>query len=317
MNQLLRLLMQYAQRAGNTLAPKRVGVHHTLYGQGFPDNVYHPFWASQTVRPSVAETGRFGTTAADQIPGMAYYWDAAGQGGASAAARQAQGQTALLFERNMLNPATQGVGKVVTTPRFSTMQDANIPGTRGRMVEGPALRVVDEVAAAAGPLNPADAALLQSLVQRQKLIEASKSTAKVAATGGTAGAFAASPPGFFRSVGSAFISDPATNVQRMEEQRQAGELRGAAGTYVGTLAQGPMGMAISAGLAPEPTPRPAPAPKPAPTRGQQADSARLTAMAQAYQQPKTSPTPLMAVVSQQKKPQPTRLSEAEIRNLLR
>ena len=262
MNQLLRLLMQYAQRAGNVFAPRRVGVHHTLYGQGFPDYVYHPVWSSPTVRPSVAETGKFGTTAADQIPGMAYYWDGSGRLGTSAAAGQAQGQTALLFERNMLNAGTQGVGKVVTAPRFSTLSDPNIPGTRGRMVQGPNLKVTGEIAAASGPLNAADTVLLASLAQRQKLIEASKSAAKIGGTTAAVADFATPEPGFFRSAGSAFLSDPTSNVNRITEQREAGQTRGAAGTYLGTLAQGSIGMALSAGLAPQSKPAPQPTVRP-------------------------------------------------------
>jgi hypothetical protein len=167
------------RRAANFFAPRRVGVHHTIYGRGVDASLYRP-WNTPTVKPS----GLHGTTAGDQIPGMSYMWSAGGRGGSLDAARLAQGQTNLIFNNQMLSPGTQGVGKVVTAPRFSTLPDPNLLGTRAAMVKGPQLRVAGEVASRSGPLTGADASLLSSMANRQKLIEAGRSAAKIGATAG-------------------------------------------------------------------------------------------------------------------------------------
>lgn len=246
MNPLLRRLLEYASRSGRGIgsfyAPRNVGVHHTLYGAGL-DAPWYPTWSTPYVKPSSAATGQFGATAADQIPGFSYFWDAAGAGGANRAANQAVGQTALQFDRVMLEPATQGVGKITTSPRFSAIPDPNLPNSSARMVYGPSgQRVVGEVVSEAGPLTAENANEIARIVNRQKAIEATRSASKVAATA------AAVNPGFWRSVVDAFLSDPVSSTERMEEQRETGNKAGAAGTYLGSLAQGPSGMALSAFL---------------------------------------------------------------------
>ena len=163
-----------ARPIGNFFAPRNVGVHHTLYGRG-ADAALFPPWNTPRVKPS----GIHGTTAGDQIPGMSYMWGAGGRGGASAAAREAQGQTSLMFNNMMLEPGTQGVGKVVTTPRFAPRPDPNLPGTRAAMVQGPQLRVTGEVASRSGPLTSADTNLLSSMVNRQKIAEAARSAGRI------------------------------------------------------------------------------------------------------------------------------------------
>lgn len=169
-----RPLAPAARAVGNFFAPRQVGVHHTLYGKGLDAPLY-PAWNTPTVRPSTT----LGTTAGDQIPGMSYMWSARGAGGARAAADQARGQTSLMFQNQMLEPATQGVGKVVTTPRFAPRPDPNLPGTRAAMVQGPQLRVAGEVASPAGPLSAQNATSIASMANRQKLIEAGKSVGKI------------------------------------------------------------------------------------------------------------------------------------------
>jgi len=249
-NALLRALMQYAQRGsrnvGNFYAPRNVGVHHTLYGRG-TDAAHFPTWSSRYVRPSTTPTGQLAATAGDQIPGYSYYWDAAGRGGARQASDLARGQTNLQFERTILEPATQGVAKITTSPRFSSISDPNLLGTPARMIYGPnGQRVVGEVVSSAGPLSIQSATQAAALANRQKAIEASKSAAKIGGTATAAAAF----PGFWKSVADAFLGDPYSSMGRMEQQRSQGNNRGAIGTYVGTLAQGPTGMALSAGLNP-------------------------------------------------------------------
>lgn len=173
----LRPLRAGAGRLLNFFAPRTVGTHHTLYGKGL-DAITAPPWNSSRVAPS----GLHGRTAGDQIPGMSYYWDATGRGGSRAAANQAQGQTSLMFNNQMLEPGTQGVGKVVTAPRFGPRPDANLPNTRAMMVDqSQPLRVTGEVAARSGPLTNADASLLASMVNRQKVIEGAKSIGKIGA----------------------------------------------------------------------------------------------------------------------------------------
>jgi hypothetical protein len=116
---------------------------------------------------------------------MSYYWDATGRGGSRAAANQAQGQTSLMFNNQMLEPGTQGVGKVVTAPRFGPRPDANLPNTRAMMVgQSQPLRVTGEVAARSGPLTQEYTTLLQMQIQRQKLMEAARSASRVGAAGG-------------------------------------------------------------------------------------------------------------------------------------
>lgn len=263
MNPLLRQLLSYARRASNFFAPRNVGVHHTFYGAG-PDAAWMPTWRTPFVRPSTVPTGQLGVTAGDQIPGMSYFWSAGGRGGAREAANLARGQTSLQFQRAILEPGTQGVAKVTTTPRFGPIVDPNLPGTRARMIPGETgQRVVGEVVSPAGPLSEEGAREVARLVNQQKAREAARSASRVAA----AGAAAAAQQGFWRSVMDSFLSDPATNMDRMEAQRNAGNTAGAAGSYIGTLAQGSQGMALSAGLAPVSAPK----------RSQQAQSARYTA----------------------------------------
>lgn len=169
---------------GNFFAPRRVGVHHTMYGRGNDARHMKP-WDASRVSPSTTQ----GRTAGDQIPGMSYFWSGGGRGGSRAAANDARGQTSLMFERMMLNPETQGVGKVVTAPRFGVRPDPNLPGTRAAMVQGPRLRVTGEVAARSGPLSAADASSLSSMGNRQKLIEASRSAGRIGAATGAGAAF--------------------------------------------------------------------------------------------------------------------------------
>lgn len=179
----LKFLGKPFRAAVNFFAPRRVGVHHTLYGRGL-DAITNPPWNNKTVRPS----GLYGSTAGDQIPGMSYYWSAGGKGGSRAASKEAQGQTRLLFENRVLEPGTQGVGKVVTAPRFGPRPDPNLPNTRAMMTnKSQPLRVTNEVAAKTGPLSSADTSLLGSVTNRQKLIEAGKSAAKI--TGATGAAY--------------------------------------------------------------------------------------------------------------------------------
>lgn len=300
MNPLLRALLEYASRAGRGIgsfyAPRNVGVHHTLYGAG-SDARFFPTWGSRYVQPSNVPTGQLAATAGDQIPGFSYFWNASGRRGAEEAANLARGQTALQFDRVMLEPATRGVGKVTTSPRFGPVADPNLPGTRARMIYGPTgQRVVGEVASPAGPLSAENANEIARLVNRQKAIEAARSASRVGAT------VAAATSGFWQSVADAFLGDPYSNTQRIEAQQAAGNSLGAAGTYLGTLAQGSTGMALSAGLsAPEqerqrslsaqaaryqaqadaPVRRAVPPPPsrqvPAPSRSEKAQAARYTA----------------------------------------
>jgi hypothetical protein len=122
---------------------------------------------------------------------MSYYWSAGGRGGASAASREAQGQTNLLFQNRMLEPGTQGVGKVVTASRIGPRVDSNLPNTRAMMTNrSQPLRVTGEVAARSGPLANADTSLLSSLTNRQKLIEAARSAGRI--TGATGAAYGGS-----------------------------------------------------------------------------------------------------------------------------
>ena len=291
MNQLLKLLMQYAQRAGNTFAPRRVGVHHTVAGThlgGVNPNVL-PYWQAPYIRPSSAQYGRQGVTSSDQIPGMSYFWDATGNN-ARRAATEGVNQPNMVIANNIFGNDTVSRALTVTAPRFGVLNDAN-PGVQGgvaRMVPGEnQLRVVGEVAGTQGvnaripgtrvdvpgglPASAIDD--ITAMVNRQKAIEASKSAAKIGAAG-TVADLATPTPGFFRSAGSAFLSDPVANVNRIAEQREAGQNRGAIGTYLGTLAQGSIGMALGAGLAPQSAPQP--------TRGMQANTARLNAMSAAH-----------------------------------
>jgi len=176
----LRFARPLLRPIANFFAPRRVGTHHTLYGRGL-DTITAPPWNSSRVAPS----GLYGRTAGDQIPGMSYYWDATGRGGSRAAANQAQGQTSLMFNNQMLEPGTQGVGKVVTAPRFGPRPDANLPNTRAMMVgQSQPLRVTGEVAARSGPLTQEYTTLLQMQIQRQKLMEAARSASRVGAAGG-------------------------------------------------------------------------------------------------------------------------------------
>ncbi len=165
----------------NFFAPRNVGAHHTFYGAGL-DARNLPVWNSPRVRPSTKR----GVTAGDQIPGMSYYWDAAGKGGSAGAARNAAGQTQSYFDNWMgLNPRTQGVGKVVTAPRLGPRPDPNIPNSRAMMVDrSQPLRVTGEVAARSGPLTREYTTLLQMQIQRQKAIEAARSASRVGAAGG-------------------------------------------------------------------------------------------------------------------------------------
>ena len=247
MNPLLRALLEYASRAGRGIgsfyAPRNVGVHHTLYGAG-SDARFFPTWGSRYVQPSNVPTGQLAATAGDQIPGFSYFWNASGRRGAEEAANLARGQTALQFDRVMLEPATRGVGKITTTPKFGPVADPNLPGTRARMIYGPTgQRVVGEVASPAGPLSAENASKIAQLVNRQKVIEAGRSVSRVGATA------AAATPRFWESLADAFLGDPYSNTRRIEEQRAAGNTLGAVGTHLGTMAQGSIGMALSAGLA--------------------------------------------------------------------
>lgn len=291
MNPLLRQLLSYARRAGNFFAPRNVGVHHTFYGAG-PDANWMPRWNTPFVRPSTVPTGQLGVTAGDQIPGMSYYWSAGGRGGADEAANLARGQTALQFERAILEPGTQGVAKITTTPRFGPLADPNLPGTRARMIPGPtSQRVVGEVVSPAGPLSEAAEREVARLVRQQRAREAARSTARISAAVAAARA-AEAERGFWSSVWESFLGGMDENERRREAQWDAGNRLGAVGSYLGGLAQGPQGMAVSAMLdpgltrseeaqasryqaqadaparvtppPPPPSPRPAPRPAPAP-----------------------------------------------------
>ena len=174
-----RQLGTAARSVGNFFAPRQVGVHHTLYGRGLDAPLFKP-WNTPRVRPSTS----YGATAGDQIPGMSYFWSGRGRGGSAAAANEAKGQTNLMFQNYVLEPGTQGVGKVVTSPRFGPRPDPNLLGTRATMVQGPRLRVTGEVAARSGPLSSADSSLLSLMANRQKLIEASRSAGRIGVAAG-------------------------------------------------------------------------------------------------------------------------------------
>jgi len=236
----LRALLARAARArlaaGNFYAPRNVGIHHTLYGAG-TDARFFPTWSSRYVQPSNVPTGQLAATAGDQIPGFSYYWSAGGRGGASEAANLARGQTALQFERQILDDATRGVGKVTTTPRFGPVVDPNLPGTRARMIYGPqSQRVVGEVASAAGPLTSGNAAGLASMANRQKALEAARSASRI---GGTA-AVAAAAPGFARSGIDSFLAPRASDrIGMIASNVSSRNIPGAAGSALGAVLAGP------------------------------------------------------------------------------
>lgn len=119
-----------ARRAGQELV--EVGAHHSVI-PGITD----------TILPSIAETGRVGITAADQVPGYSYFWNTENP---QRAIEIAQGQLNMLDDKWMgMVPEGYGPSIYITkVPKYMVEPDPNIPGSAARRIFG-GQTIVDRV----------------------------------------------------------------------------------------------------------------------------------------------------------------------------